>query len=179
MDEDEYYLLASQNADTQLVDSDLLSNEGRNKRVSRIRDENKRIGELVEQYFYVANVESLDKSPLPELQKIRSEHPVVHAPAADAESGVQVVSRVTGHLMQAVDKTLWCPCPVDQCEHPENIKILVLPYSQGAHMYRVDPNVPIKQNLAPEQIVAAFGDAFDGISFPTTTCHFWKVEKIA
>lgn len=176
---DSYYLLAIQNEDAQFVDSSLLSEDGKNKRVDRVRVENKRISELVSQYFYVAEVTSLDKNPLPELQQIKTDHPVVHAPAADVESGVQVVSRVTGHLMRAVDRALWCPCPVDQCARPECVRILVLPYSQGAHMYRVVQGEAIKQNLTPEQIVAEFGDAFQGVSFPTPNCHFWKVEKIA
>lgn len=177
--EDEYYLLAVQNDGARFFDSDLLSLEGLNMRVDRIRAENKRIYELVEQYFYVADVESLDKSPLPELQQLRSVHPVVHAPAADDAIGVQVVSRVTGHLMQAVDKTLWCPCPVDQCPHPEKVKVLVLPYSQGAHMYKVVAGVGVKQDLTPAEIVAEFGNAFEGVTFPTANCHFWNVEKIA
>ena len=107
------------------------------------------------------------------------EHPVVHGAVADDVSGVQVVSKIAGPLMAAVDSCLWCPCPADQCVNPDAIRTLVIPYTQGAHLYRVVVGVEIKKNLDAESIGVEFGDAFDRIRFPSSTCHFWKVEKIA
>ena len=46
-------------------------------------------------------------------------------------------------------------------------------------MYKVVAGVGVKQDLTPAEIVAEFGNAFEGVTFPTANCHFWNVEKIA
>ena len=172
------YALALQKA-SDVFDDGRLSETGRNVQVDRVRKENADVLQLVETAFYVKRNVPFGHDPRPELLQMAEEHPVTHGAVADDVSGVQVVSKIAGPLTAAVDSCLWCPCPVDQCVNPDAVRTLVIPYTQGAHLYRVVVGFEIKKNLDAEAISVEFGDAFDRIRFPSSTCHFWKVEKIA
>ena len=172
------YALALQK-DSDIFDDGRLSETGRDVQVDRVRQENAFVMQLIETAFYVKKNVPFGHDPRPELKQMASAHPVVHGPAADEESGVQVVSRVGGPLTAAIEASQWCPCPADQCPNPEAVHTLVVPYTHGAHLYRVAEDSEIKKGLDESAIRTTFGAAFDRVSFPSTTCHFWRVEKIA
>ena len=42
-----------------------------------------------------------------------------------------------------MDASGWCPCPAAQCPDPEAVKLLVLPHTMGANLYRVVDGTPV------------------------------------
>ena len=101
--------------------------------------------ELIESAFYCVKI-GFGENPRSALEKELIEHPAaVHGPAADAKAGVQVISRVAGPLTQAIRKSGKCPCPEDQCPDAASVRVLVVPFTQGAHLFRVADGVaPMK-----------------------------------
>ena len=100
-----------------------------------------------------------------------------HGPAHDGEMGVQVVSGVSGGLKNAVEASGWCPCPAAQCPDPEAVKLLVLPHTMGANLYRVIDGTLQKDKTA-EDIKRLTEDAFGSVHFPSMPCHLWRVTKV-
>lgn len=95
-----------------------------------------------------------------------------------ATSGVQIVSKVGGSLFPRVESTGLCPCPKDQCANPDSVKILVLPFTQGAHVFRVKDGCRAVEKSSRELTTGAEAP-FLGVSFPCDTCWVWPVERIS
>ena len=93
-------------------------------------------------------------------------------------SGVQIVSKVGGPLFPHVESTGLCPCPKDQCADPASVKIIVLPFTQGAHVFRVKDGCGAVEKSSSELTTGA-GAPFKGVSFPCEKCWVWPVEKIS
>lgn len=93
-------------------------------------------------------------------------------------SGVQIVSKVGGPLFLHVVSTGLCPCPKNQCADPENVKILVLPFTQGAHVFRVKDGSRAEEKSSSE-LTTGINAPFKGVSFPCEKCWVWSVEKVS
>lgn len=101
-------------------------------------------------------------------------HPVVHALAADAETGVQVVSRVAGPLTEAIRKSGKCPCPEEQCSDANSVRVLIVPFTQGAHLFRVvEGSTPVKSS------VGELPPDFARVRFPNPDSFCWVWDVIA
>lgn len=171
------YMLALQK-DSNIFDDNTLSFEGKHDLKTRITSENDNALRLLESAFYMTEpLCNLDVDPTTELIAIATSHPVVHAPAHDGDTGVQVVSGVSGGLKDAVDTSGWCPCPVAQCPDPESVKLLVLPHTMGANLYRVISGT-LHKNVTEGDIKSLAGDAFKSVNFPTMPCHIWRVVEV-
>ena len=132
---------------------------------------------MLETAFYVTDELKLGEDPSERLAKMEIEHPVVHGLARDGETGVQVVSGVSGGLKNAVDVSGMCPCPVAQCPDPESVKLLVLPHTMGANLYHV-VNGTLQKNVDGEKLMSLTGNAFAAVHFPSMPCHLWRVVKV-
>jgi len=172
------FALALQNP-SNIFDDGRLSEIGKDSQFDSVCKENEDVLRLVETAFYVEKNVPFGSDPRLSLMKKAIEHPISHGPVSDEATGVQVVSKVSGPLTAAISASLWCPCPTDQCEDPDNVRLLIVPYTQGAHLYRVVAGVEVKKNLGEEDIHQSFDAAFDRVVFPSERCHFWKVEIIA
>ena len=153
-----------------------LSVSGQDSQITRIREEKDAVLRLIETAFYVVET-SFGKDPRTTLTQMAISHPVVHRPMADVSTGVQVVSGVSGDLKNAVDASEWCPCPAAQCTDPEAVKLLVLPHTMGANLYRVIDGT-LQTDKTAEDIKNLTGDAFKSVHFPTMPCHLWRVTKV-
>ena len=148
-----------------------LSVFGRDSQITRIREENDAVLRLLESAFYVAET-AFGRDPRPTLVKMASDHPIVHGPVADVATGVQVVSKVSGPFTNAIRKSRLCPCPVNQCPDAASVRVLVVPYTQGAHLYPVTRGTS-PRNVAVEELTD--GD-FKGVTFPDSRCWVWHVD---
>lgn len=166
---DPVYALALQNP-SYIFKDERLTPEGRNKQIDRVRKENASIRELVKTSFYVVENVPFGHDPRPDLESLAMSHPVVHAPVADVVTGVQVVSKVAGPLTRAIRETGLCPCPEGQCPNAEAVRVLVVPYTQGANLFHVvagsDP-----RNLDKSELPPSFAD----VVFPESRCWVWQV----
>ena len=170
----QFYALALQRPGD--VHDDRLSEDGRREQYSRLTDENWNIIRLIETAFYMVPID-FGKDPRLALVNMAIAHPVIHGPVAAMTTGVQVVSGVSGGLKNAVDASEWCPCPAAQCPDPEAVKLLVLPHTMGANLYRVIAGTLQKDKTA-EGIKNLTSDAFKSVHFPTMPCHLWRVTKV-
>lgn len=162
-----------------IPDDDRLTEDGKDVQSTRVENLNIDIMYLVESAFYIEKDIAWGEDPRPALEKTAAENPVAHLPAADSVSGVQVVSHVSGHLAKAVAVSGWCPCPKDQCKNANTVQILVLPYTQGANLYRVKQGSKIKTCADAAEVATAFPTgAFEKITFPSYPVCFWQVDKI-
>lgn len=170
IDDKRVYSLALELPD-QPIDDHMLSKEGKIRLRDRVVKENAETLELIRSAFYVTEPVKLGEDPSEELRLIQRDHPVIHRAVSDSESGVQVVAHVSGSLINAVKVSGRCVCPVSQCLDPESVKMLVLPYTRGAHLFRVVGK--------PER--RAVGDlpgAFANIMLPENECWMWSVEGV-
>lgn len=170
------YMLAVQKADY-IFDDGTLTVEGKNSLWDQINEENKATIQLLETAFYVTNPLKLGDDPSPTLAKMDAELHISHGPSHDGETGVQVVSGVRGGLKNAVDMSGWCPCPEAQCPDPDGVKILVLPHTMGAHLYRVIDG-SLHKRVSEADLKRLTGDAFASVHFPAVPFHLWRVEKV-
>ena len=176
------YALALQNVDKVFPDKRLTPDKmfsegdpgGAGRQYTRIAEENSAVKELIESAFYCVKI-GFGENPRSALEKELIEHPAaVHGPAADAKAGVQVISRVAGPLTQAIRKSGKCPCPEDQCPDAASVRVLVVPFTQGAHLFRVADGVaPVKlgvDKLPPD---------FSSVKFPSPNvlCWVWDVVE--
>lgn len=165
------YALALQKPDY-ILDDDRLTLQGRDEQVTRIDRENESLMRLIETAFYVKKNVRFGEDPRPELAAIAAEHPVVHEPAADVAVGVQVISRVTGPLTSAIKKSGLCPCPKSQCPDASAVRVLVVPFTQGAHLYHViDGTTP--KCVDVENLPHEFAD----VVIPDAQCWVWHVVE--
>ena len=132
---------------------------------------------MLETAFYVTEPLALGEDPSDELAEMERTHPMRHGPAHDGETGVQVVSGVSGGLKSAVDASGWCPCPAAQCPDPEAVKLLVLPHTMGANLYRVVDGT-LRKGVSEEGFKEVVGEAFAAVRFPSMPCHLWRVVKV-
>ena len=93
-------------------------------------------------------------------------------------SGVQIVAKVGGPLFPHVESTGLCPCPKNQCADPDNVKILVLPFTQGAHVFRVKDGSRAEEKSSSE-LTTGKNAPFKGVTFPCEKCWVWSVEKVS
>lgn len=172
-----YYVLAVENPEN-MFEPGNLTRDGLDALHERLLRERCETEELIRSAFYVVDL-TIGEDPSPALDQEQNEHKVVHAPAADTENGIQVVSHTFGPLLAAVRKTEWCPCSAAQCEDPDKVKILVLPHTQGANLFKVDSSVVIEKNLSENDIKnQPFGPDFSNVVFPSYPVHFWKVVPV-
>ena len=170
------YMLAVQKPDY-IFDDGTLTAEGTDSLWDQINEENKATIQLLETAFYVTNPVKLGEDPSPILEKMDTELHISHSPSHDRETGVQVVSGVSGGLKNAVDVSGWCPCPEAQCPDPDRVKILVLPHTMGANLYRVIDG-SLHKSLSEADLKRLTGDSFATVHFPTAPFHLWRVEKV-
>ena len=155
----------------------LVSPEGQMTFKEKAKIENAETLRLLETAFYVTEPLALGEDPSEELAEMEKAHPVRHGPAYDGKTGVQVVSGVKGGLKSAVDRSGWCPCPAAQCPNPESVRLLVLPHTMGANLYRVIPGT-LRKNMTFAGIKRLACNAFNSVDFPTMTCHIWRVDNV-
>lgn len=170
------YLLALMNPDN-IYDSGLLNAEGLNVQVTDIVRENEETRALIESAFYMVDLKTLNDDPREELLRQSTTSPVVHGPSSDPMLGVQVISGVSGGLKKAVDASGFCACPIDQCPNPESIKIIVLPHTMGANLYRVVDG-SLKCNVTPEMLSSLTHGAFKNVHFPSLPFYVWGVCEL-
>ena len=170
------YMLAVQRP-SNIFYGDSMVRAGREHLKEQVEAENKATLRLLETAFYVTEPLALGEDPSEELAKMESAHPVRHGPAHDGETGVQVVSGVSGGLKSAVDASGWCPCPAAQCPDPEAVKLLVLPHTMGANLYRVVDGT-LRKDVMEEGFKEVVGEAFAAVRFPSMPCHLWRVVKV-
>ena len=154
-----------------------LSDLGRDKQFTRIKEENDAVLRLIKTAFYVSEDVPFGNDPREDLNEIARKHPVTHGPSVDMATGVQVVSGVSGGLKNAVEASGWCPCPAAQCPDPEAVKLLVLPHTMGANLYRVIDGT-LQRDKTVEDIKRLTEDAFGSVHFPSMPCHLWRVENV-
>ncbi len=155
----------------------LVSPEGQMTFKEKAKIENAETLRLLETAFYVTEPLALGEDPSEELAEMEKAHPVRHGPAYDGKTGVQVVSGVKGGLKSAVDRSGWCPCPAAQCPNPESVRLLVLPHTMGANLYRVIPGT-LRKNMTFAGIKRLACNAFNSVDFPTMPCHIWRVDNV-
>lgn len=170
------YMLAVQKPEN-ILDGKSLTPDGRASLMEQVRDENKATLQLLEPAFYVTEPLKLGADPSDALRQLASARPVVHGPSRDGETGVQVVSGVSGGLKNAVDASGWCPCPAAQCPDPESVKLLVLPHTMGANLYRTVAGT-LRRDVTQEMLKDLSDDAFASVHFPSMPCHLWRVVKV-
>ncbi len=172
------YILALENVGNLFQSRYLKDMDGR---MARIQRENKLALDLLETSFFRVNYR-LGESTTVLVDKFNQEklcHPASsHGPAADESTGVQIVSRVVGPFSKAIEVAQWCPCPVDQCPCPEAVKVLVIPFTQGAHMYRVAPSSGCRELDDVESLNILTNNAFTNVVLPSLPVYVWPVEKI-
>ncbi len=173
------YMLATLKGEiTDPYPKELVNDDGQRFYGEKIRDENEKLLDLIKSAFYVTEPLSLGENPSDQLKAKANASPVVHGSASDANTGVQVVSGVSGRIEQSVDKSSKCPCPVDQCPNPESVKVLVLPHTMGANLYRVVDGTLLK-DVSASELDSMTSGAFSGVNFPSAPYHVWDVEKIS
>ena len=155
----------------------LVSDEGQMAFKEKAKIENEETLRLLKTAFYVTEPLALGEDPREELAEMERTHPVRHGPAHDGKTGVQVVSGIIGGLKSAVDASGWCPCPAAQCPDPEAVKLLVLPHTMGANLYRVVEGT-LRKDVAEDGIKKVVGEAFAAVRFPSMPCHLWRVEEV-
>ena len=154
----------------------LVSSEGQELLRDMVFEENEETLRLLESAFYVTKPIALGTDPSNDLMEMLAANPIMHAPASDVDSGVQVISGVSGGLKVAVDTSGWCACPVSQCPTPEAIKLLVLPHTMGANLYHVIDGT-LKKFVSPEALASLANGAFAKVKFPSQPYHVWQVQK--
>lgn len=172
-DEPPIFVLALQKPNYEL-DDDYLTEEGKSKRRERIERENENLVALLDDSFYRVACK-LGEDPRPALKQLAHDHPVVHSSGSASGGSVQVVSKVRGPLTKAVDKCGYCPCPVDQCADPHLVSTLVLPFTQGAHLYSVVSLIS-ETPVDRASLDRLTHDAFREVVFPTDQCWVWQVK---
>lgn len=156
--------------------NDSLSGAGVEIRNEQIRAENEETLEIVKSAFYCVQC-TLGEDPRSRLEAEISEHPVVHATQTAGRTGVQVVSKAKGPLTKAVETSGYCPCPADQCEEPHSVTMLVLPFTQGAHLYQVDDSF-IPMTVDKGGLDELTDNAFRDVILPGDQYWVWKVKPI-
>ena len=76
-----------------------------------------------------------------------------------------------------MDASGWCPCPAAQYLDPEAVKLLVLPHTIGANLYRVVDGT-LRKGVTEEGFKEVVGEAFAAVRFPSMPCHLWRVVKV-
>ena len=76
-----------------------------------------------------------------------------------------------------MDASGWCPGPAAQCPDPEAVKLLVLPHTMGANLYRVLDGT-LRKGVSEEGFKEVVGEAFAAVRFPSMPCHLWRVAKV-
>lgn len=94
------------------------------------------------------------------------------------ERGVQVLQKIGGPLFGYIKKSGICPCPKNQCGNPKEVKMLVLPFTQGAHLFRVKDGC-IPKTKSSSELTNGKDALFKNITFPYETCYVWEVEMIS
>ncbi len=94
------------------------------------------------------------------------------------ENRVQIVSKVKGKLFDCVEMSGLCPCPKNQCGNPNEVKMLVLPFTIGAHLFRVKDGC-IPEEKTSSELTTGESALFKDITFPDEVCYVWDVEMIS
>ncbi len=177
VEEKPIYMMALQKPD-EIFDGDgLLSADGKDKLFDQVVSENKETEELVGSAFYIEEIKHLGNIPVDKLLEQARLKPIVHAPASDATSGVQVLSGISGGLKKAVDASGLCPCPMSQCPDPNAVKVLVLPHTMGANLYRVVAGT-LQSNITLESLNALTSNKFKSVKFPSLPLYVWQVTSL-
>ena len=177
------YILALENPGNLLRDR-WVSNDRYDELCDEVRKENEIVFSLLETMFDIVPFKLGDdlgtKLSGYVLTTGTGSHHVGGGSAATgmSTSGVQIVSKVGGPLFPHVESTGLCPCPKDQCADPASVKIIVLPFTQGAHVFRVKDGCGAVEKSSSELTTGA-GAPFKGVSFPCEKCWVWPVEKIS
>ena len=176
VDEKPAYLVALQRPDN-IFDDGSLKKEAFEDLREQVRDENEATLSLLKTAFYVTDEIPIGEDPGDLLRQMAAANPI-HVPGEGAcDDGVQVVAQVSGPFKSAVETSGWCPCPVEQCPNPEAVKVLVLPHTMGANLYRVIAGT-LKKDQSAAQLVGLTQDAFRSVRFPSASFHVWQVEKV-
>ena len=170
------YLLALQRPDNIFNDGSL-SKEAFEDLRGQVSQENEATLQLLRTAFYVTDEIALGEDPCEKLQEMVKANPIPAPGEHTGDGGVQVISGVRGPLKQAVEESGWCPCPKAQCPDPQNVQILVLPYTMGARLYRVKAGT-LRENIDKVGLSQLAGKIFDQITMPSFPCYVWQVEKV-
>lgn len=98
--------------------------------------------------------------------------------AGALENRVQSVSKVKGKMFECVVSSGLCPCPKNQCGNPNEVKMLVLPFTIGAHLFRVKDGC-IPKTKTSSELTNGKDALFKNITFPDETCYVWEVEMVS
>lgn len=170
------YMLAVQKPNNIFEFKNVQPNElGESPYKARIEKENEEIVGLIESSFHVVNVD-LGEDPTVKLQREALQNPRVHSSAGSSDSGVQVVSNVAGRLSAAVISSGWCPCSKTQCPDPGKVKVLVLPFTMGAKLFKVDDEVAWEECNSAAELVN-YSPLFNSVTMPSYPCYLWKVDE--
>lgn len=170
------YLMALLNP-SNIPNDGLLSLDGLDVLHDRVMEENAATRDLIGSSFYMVDC-ALGEDPTEKLETLAAAHPMSPGVTGDAVSGVQIVAHVKGSLKSEVDDCGWCPCPADQCPDAESVRILILPFTGHACMYRVEDGTVPQKDVAVSDLMRVTGHDFSKIKFPSETCHVWRVVKI-
>ena len=177
------YILALENPSNILKDR-WMSNDRYNQLCDEVRKENDIVTSLLETLFDIVPFKLGDDLGMKLSCYVSTTSASAHhmscgsTTARMSTSGVQIVSKVGGPLFPHVESTGLCPCPKNQCADPNNVKILVLPFTQGAHVFRVKDGSRAEEKSSSE-LSAGTGAPFKGVSFPCEKCWVWSVEKVS
>ena len=133
---------------------------------------------LLKRAFHIVPC-ALGEDPTASLRAEAAAHPATGG--AGKTDGVQIVAKVTGPLTDAVKASGWCPCPKEQCADPDAVRLLVTPFTQGAHLYRViqeEGRRELDTPAAPAALDELANEAFKAVKFPYCPLYAWRVEKL-
>ena len=143
----------------------------------KVSRENEATLQLLQTAFYVTDEIALGDDPSEKLRRMAAANPIPAPGAGTGEGGVQVISGVRGAFNRAVETSGLCPCPAEQCLNPEEVRMLVLPHTMGANLYRVVEGT-LQKNMAEDGLSRLVGTVFEGVILPSYPCHVWRVVKI-
>ena len=183
VDERSVYILALENPGNILKDQ-WMSNDRYNQLCDEVRKENEIVISLLETTFDIVPFKLGDDLGIKlngyvSTTSARAHH--MRGPLAASgmtTSDVQIVSKVGGPLFPRVESTGLCPCPQNQCADPEKVNIVVLPFTQGAHVFRVKDGCKAEEKTSSE-LTTGKNAPFKGVSFPCEKCWVWSVEKVS
>ena len=170
------YLLALQRPNN-IFDDGSLSKEAFEDLRGQVSRENEMTLQLLQTAFYVTDEIALGEDPREKLLEMAQAKPIPAPGGSTGDGGVQVISGVRGPFKQAVEESGWCPCPQEQCSNPQDVRILVLPYTMGANLYRVKAGT-LHENVDRAGLYLLAGEMFRKVLLPSSPCHVWQIEKI-
>jgi len=93
--------------------------------------------------------------------------------------GVQVVYAKKGSIYEAIKKSGLCPCPIDECKYPDSVKILIVPHTNSANMFRVKNGTACQGPIGRDELNGYLDYNFVDVTLPFCDEYYvWQVEEV-